>query len=116
MSAPEIQNYRFGGMTVDGEQYSQDLILLPERVMANWRRKEGHRLGVEDLREVFDAAPEVLVVGSGACGLMEVPEKTRRAIEAADIELRVAQTENAWRVYNNLQKRRRTAGAFHLTC
>ena len=116
MSDPEIQGYRFGGMTVDGERHSKDLILLPDRAVENWRRKQGHRLDVEDLREVLDATPEMLVVGTGACGMMEVPEKTRRAIEAANIELRIAQTGEAWQMYNDLQKQRRTAGAFHLTC
>ncbi len=116
MIAPEIQDYRFGRMTVDGEQHSKDVILLPDRVVANWWREKGHQLDVEDLREVLNAAPKVLVVGTGAYGMMDVPEKTRQAIEAANIELRIAQTEDAWQMYNDLQKQRRTAGAFHLTC
>ncbi len=116
MSDPEIQNYRFGEMTVGGKRHSKDLIVLPGRVVANWWREKGHWLDVEDLREVLDANPEVLVVGTGACGMMDVPEKTRRAIEAANIELRIVQTKDAWQIYNDLQKQRRTAGAFHLTC
>jgi hypothetical protein len=113
---PEIQGYRFGAMTVNGERHSKDLIVLPDRVVANWWREKGHRLEVEDLWEVLDATPEVLVVGTGAYGMMDVPEKTRQAIEAANIELRIAQTGDAWQLYNDLQKQRRTAGAFHLTC
>jgi len=116
MGAPEIQDYRFGRMSVDGKRYTQDLILLPDRVVANWWRKEGHRLDVEDLQEVFAAAPRVLVVGSGAYGLVKVPEETRRALEAAGIELRVARTGEAWRLYNGLREKHPTAGAFHLTC
>ncbi|HIE37670.1 MAG TPA: hypothetical protein EYH30_04625 [Anaerolineales bacterium] len=116
METPEIQDYHFGRMSVDGKRYTQDLILLPDRVVANWWRKEGHRLGVEDLEAVFAAAPQVLVVGTGAYGLMEVPEETRRALEAAGIKLRTARTGEAWRLYNGLRKKQRTAGAFHLTC
>lgn len=116
MKAPEIQDYRFGRMVVDEEEHTQDLILLPDRVAANWWRKEGHRLDVEDLQAVFDAAPEVLVVGTGSYGLMQVPDETCRAVEAAGIELLTARTGKAWQMYNNLRERRRTAGAFHLTC
>ena len=116
MKSPKIQDYRFGQMVVDGERHTRDLILLPDRVVANWWRKAGHRLGVEDLRKVLDAAPEVLVVGTGARGLMDVPWETRQAVEAADIELRTARTGDAWQTYNDLRERRRTAGAFHLTC
>ena len=116
MGAPEVQEYRFGRMVVDGETHTKDLILLPDRVVGNWWRKEGHRLLPEDLKEVFEARPEVLVVGTGAYGMMKVPEETRRAVEEAGIELRVARTGEAWRLYNRLREKRRTAGAFHLTC
>jgi hypothetical protein len=103
-------------MVVDEERHTRDLILLPDRVVANWWRKAGHRLDVEDLRKVFDTAPEVLVVGTGAHGLMDVPWGTRQAVEAAGIELRTVRTGDAWQTYNDLRERRRTAGAFHLTC
>jgi hypothetical protein len=116
MSTPEIQDYAFGSMVVDGEPHTRDLILLPDRVVGNWWRKEGHRLDVADLQAVLDAAPEVLVVGTGAYGMMQVPEGTCHAVAAAGIELRAARTGEAWQVYNDLRERQPTAGAFHLTC
>jgi len=116
MGAPKVEDYRFGRIVVDGEQYTNDLILLPDRVAANWWRKEGHRLDVEDLQEALDAAPDVLVVGTGAYGLMKVPQETHAAVKAAGIELRAAPTGDAWQVYNKLRDQQRTAGAFHLTC
>lgn len=116
MSAPQVESYSFGEMVVDGEAYTNDLILLPDRVLPNWWRDQGHRLSVADLEEVLDAQPEVLVVGTGAHGVMEVPQETRRAVEDAGIALEIAQTGDAWRTYNDLQEERRTAGAFHLTC
>jgi hypothetical protein len=73
-------------------------------------------LSIEDLDDVLEAKPEVLVVGTGANGVMTDPRETRRAIEEAGIELRVARTGDAWRTYNDLQSQRETAGAFHLTC
>jgi hypothetical protein len=116
METPEIEDYQFGRMVVDGQQHTRDLILLPDRVVANWWRKDGHRLDVEDLREVLDAAPQVLVVGTGAYGRMKVSEEIRQALEAAGIELRAARTGEAWRLYNDLREHHRTAGGFHLTC
>jgi hypothetical protein len=114
--APEIQSYRFGRMVVDGESHTRDLILLPERVVTNWWRKDGHRLDVDDLQEVLSATPDVLVVGTGAYGLMKVLPETRQAIEDAGIRLQVARTGEAWQTYNDLRENRPTAGAFHLTC
>jgi hypothetical protein len=116
MRAPEVESYRFGHMVVDGEEHTNDLILLPDRVISNWWRDQGHRLSIADLQEVFNAQPEVLVVGTGANGGMRVPQETRQAIREAGIELEVAKTGQAWKRYNDLQQERATAGAFHLTC
>ncbi len=116
MSAPHVESYRFGHIVVDGEAYTNDLILLPDRVVPNWWREQGHRLSPKDLEAVFAAEPEVLVVGTGAHGVMKVPGKTKQATREAGIELRIAQTGSAWQLYNDLQGKKKTAGAFHLTC
>ena len=116
MHAPEVESYRFGHMVVDGEEYTNDLILLPDRVIANWWRDQGHRLSPSDLQDVFNAQPQVLVVGTGANGVMTVPQETRQAIREAGIELEIVNTGEAWKRYNELQGAREAAGAFHLTC
>jgi hypothetical protein len=116
MSAPQVDGYRFGQMVVDGEAHTNDLILLPDCVVPDWWRDQGHRLSPSDLGVVFAAEPEVLVVGTGANGVMKVPRETERAVRDAGIELKVARTSRAWQLYNDLQGRRETAGAFHLTC
>jgi hypothetical protein len=116
MTPPKIESYEFGRMVVDGEVHHKDLILLPDRVLAGWWRNQGHLLQAEDLQEVFDAKPDVLVVGTGAHGIMAVPDETRQAAEGAGIELRAAPSGEAWQLYNQLRRERRTAGAFHLTC
>ena len=116
MGAPEIQDYQFKHMVIDGEPYTRDLIILPDRIVENWWRKNGHQLDIEDLGEVLAAGPKVLVVGTGAYGLVKVPRETRQAVEAAGIQLRAARTGKAWRLYNELREQQPTAGAFHLAC
>lgn len=116
MSAPQVESYRFGRMVVDGQEHTRDLILLPDRVIPNWWREQGHRLSPKDLEAVFAAQSETLVVGTGAHGRMKVPPETQQAAQEAGIELRIAETDRAWRLYNDLQESRKTAAAFHLTC
>ncbi len=112
-----IDDYSFGHMTVDGQAYEKDLILLPDRVRANWWRDEGHRLSPADLEDVFEARPDVLVIGTGAHGVMRVPPETKRAVEEAGIELVAEKTGRAVERYNELAgSDRRVAGGFHLTC
>jgi hypothetical protein len=65
---------------------------------------------------VFEAAPEVLVVGQGATGIMRATEEARQALQAAGIELVASSTQEAIEVYNRLCEKRTVAAALHLTC
>ncbi len=103
-------------MVVDGRKYGSDLIIFPDRVAPNWRRKEGHSLAVEDLTEVLAYGPEILVVGTGNIGMMKLPEETRRQIADKGIELVAEKTGKAYRSFNELSKTGKVVGAFHLTC
>ena len=87
MAVPKIDSYRFGAIVINGRRHSQDVIIYPDRVHGNWWRKTGHCLAPEDLREVFQDPPEVLVVGQGSAALMKVPAETRRKLELARVEV-----------------------------
>jgi hypothetical protein len=87
-----IDSYDFGRITINGKRYSTDILVFPDKVKAGWWRKEGHSLQIADLKEVLEAKPEVLVVGTGYSGLMDVPPETRMSIESEGIELIVQKT------------------------
>jgi hypothetical protein len=65
-----IDHYKFGRIVVDGCQKTKDLIILPDRVVRNWWRKDGHALVLKDLADVLNELPGHLVVGTGADGRM----------------------------------------------
>jgi hypothetical protein len=79
---PRIEGYRFGHVLVDGAEQARDLIVLPNRVVTNWWRADGHRLVLADLEDVLEDLPERLVAGTGAHGRMqpepEMLEQLRR--------------------------------------
>lgn len=113
----KIDSYTFGSMTVEGKAYNEDLIIFPDKIRPNWWRKEGHSLTIEDLGEVIDYGPEVLVVGKGASGCMEIPSTTREALRENHIEVIDLNTDEAWEVFNEqIKKGKKVVGAFHLTC
>lgn len=117
MAAPKIESYQFGRIKIDGHAYTNDVIILSDHVVDNWWRKEGHVLHPEDLDVVFDAAPEMLVVGQGANGRMRVTNATRRRLESAGIELVALNSHEAVDRYNDLRTtQKRVAAALHLTC
>jgi len=112
-----IEEYDFGRIVINGKRYMSDVIVFPDRVRANWWRREGHRLHIEDLDEVIREKPEVLVVGTGYSGLMEVPSETRKHLQNLGIQLIIQKTREACETYNQLLKSgRRAAAALHLTC
>lgn len=111
-----IDSYDFGRIVIDGKHYSSDLIVFPDKVRDGWWRKEGHRLNVEDLKDVLEAKPEVLVVGTGNSGLMTILPETRKHVESEGIELIAQKTAEACETFNRLVKSRKVAAALHLTC
>lgn len=113
---PHIEEFSFGSITIDGVRYTDDVIIYPWAVDDTWWRDEGHVLKTQDLDEVLNAEPEVLVVGTGAHGRVEVRDEVRRVLDERGIELVVAKTPQAVEEYNHLQAEKCAVAALHLTC
>jgi hypothetical protein len=112
-----IERYSFGSIAVDGTDYSSDLIIYPDRIRADWWRKEGHVLHVEDLTDVLDNPPEVLVVGQGDPGRMRVDPAVAERLEKLNVQLVAAPTKVACERFNDLSRQGRSVvAALHLTC
>ncbi len=111
-----IDSYQFGLVVVSGQKYTSDVIIFPDRVRDNWWRKTGHQLCLEDIAKVMTENPEVLVVGTGASGLMKVLPEVERGAEAQGIELIVESTDKACNIYNHICHSQRAVAALHLTC
>ncbi|RLG50612.1 MAG: hypothetical protein DRN96_07280 [Thermoproteota archaeon] len=112
-----IDSYSFGKVVVAGRTYTSDVIVYPDRVREGWWRREGHSLCLEDLKEVLEWRPDVLVVGTGAYGAMKVPESVVEAIESLGIRFVAKPTREAVEEFNRLLKSGvKAAAALHLTC
>lgn len=111
-----IDSYSFGKITIGGKTYMSDVIVYPNMVDASWWRKQGHLLQEEDLLEIIQEKPEVLVIGTGHAGLMRVPDSIRNYVESKGIVLYVQKTGKAVTYFNEQHPGRKTIGAFHITC
>jgi hypothetical protein len=112
---PRIEGYSFGQLVVDGKEQTRDVIVLPDRVLSNWWREEGHRLVLADLEAVLEELPEHLVVGTGAYGQMRPDPEALEQLRERGVEVEALPTAEAVRRYGELDPRR-TAAALHLTC
>lgn len=112
---PRIEGYRFGHVVVDGEEQTRDVIVLPNRVVTNWWRADGHRLVLSDLEGVLEELPAHLLVGTGAYEQMRPEPQTLEQLRDRGVEVEALATDEAVRRYGELDPRR-TAAALHLTC
>jgi hypothetical protein len=111
-----IEHYSFGSITIGGKTYTSDVIIYPGKVDSSWWRREGHNLQVVDLINVIEANPQILVIGTGASGVMEVPRETISHLASKGIEVHVERTDKAVELFNKLQKEKIVIAALHLTC
>jgi hypothetical protein len=111
-----IESYSFGRITIDGELFTSDVILYPDRIDSRWWRKEGHELCVDDLKDVLPEKPEILVVGTGNVGCMKILPETLDFLKAEGIEIISELTEEACKTFNRLSKEKKTIACLHLTC
>ena len=112
---PAINDYRFGNIVIDDREHSKDVIILPDRVIPNWWRKDGHSLVIEDLAAVIDELPATLIVGCGAYGRLEPDPQAIEELERRGITIEVLPTEAAVKRYRQLDPAT-AAAALHLTC
>lgn len=111
-----IDAYDFGRIVVNGKAYTGDVIIFPDGVKANWWRKEGHALHIEDIESVVKAKPEVLILGTGKYGILKVSAQTREYIESQGIAVIIEPTDKACEVYNEISQDKKAVAALHLTC
>jgi hypothetical protein len=111
-----IEDYRFGRMVISSRVFTSDLIVLPDRILTDWWRKKGHLLCLDDLREALKEKPDVIVVGTGALGMLKIEEEVRRFAKEEKINLISSKTKKAVHLFNEWAQRKKTVGAFHLTC
>jgi hypothetical protein len=110
-----IEDYSFGRVTVDGEEHTRDVIVLPGRVVSGWWRRDGHGLVLEDLEDVLDELPPRLLVGCGAHAQLRPDPRALASLRERGVEVEVLPTAEAVSRYGELDPRQ-TAAALHLTC
>jgi hypothetical protein len=110
-----IDRYEFGRIVVDGREETRDLIVLPDRVVRNWWRRDGHGLVLDDLAEVLEELPSHLVVGTGADGRLRPDPDAIRRLQDRGVTVEMLPTGQAVRRFGELDPAC-AAAALHLTC
>lgn len=113
---PDIEHYRFGKMVVNGEAITKDLVIFPDgHIKKNWYRNKGHFLEFNDIFDLVEVKPDIIIVGTGAFGMMKVDQNLSKKL--ADCRVINLKTSKAVERYMREIKLNNNIGAcFHLTC
>ncbi len=112
-----IESYSFGKMVIDGREYRADLIIYPDgRIRDSWWRARGHRLIRNDIADLVEENPEVIIAGTGAFGLMKPDPALNVYLNEQGIEFIASPTEEAVRIYREISRKKQAGACFHLTC
>jgi hypothetical protein len=113
---PKIEDYEFGSIVVNGKRFSSDVIIYPNKVEGSWWRVEGHEVCLEDIKHVLDYNPEVLIIGTGYFGRVNVLQEVTDKLASKGIMLIAKRTKDACKEYNELKDKKKVVAALHLTC
>lgn len=120
MTLPErmlIEDYRFGEILIGGKRYTNDVIILPDRVFSPWWRKQGHYVCIDDLKETKNYKIEKMIFGTGAAGCVEVDKNVIENLKKQGVDVIIKSTTEATKVYNEcVSKKEKVIACLHLTC
>ena len=112
-----ITEYTFGKIICQGKTYTNDIKIIEGQVVADWWRKSGHRVDIEDVIDILETKPDILVIGKGSPGLLKSTASLRAHLAANDIKLIEKKSSLAMRIFNQLYgEGKRVAAGFHVSC
>ena len=110
-----IDSFDFGRIVVDGKNY-EDVKIIGDKVI-NWQYVEHHTVIKQDVIEIFEDNPEIVVIGTGVDGLVHIQKEVIKFASEKGIELVIESTKKACEVYNRLKKEGKKVNAIiHSTC
>lgn len=118
---PELRRTGSGEVTVGRKAYSRDVYVLVDgkvkkrkKSLARQECGAAHHIGPKELERVCKGGPEVLFVGTGQLGRIELTEEAQRYLQQRAIECRALPTAEAVEAYNASKQRK--AALIHVTC
>lgn len=109
-----IQRYAVGSFLINGREYGESLIVLPQQLVAHWRPRSALDLATPDLDPILALEPKIILLGTGVTQIFPAWEIFTETFRRG-IGVEVMDTGAACRTYNVLMSEgRRVAAALIL--
>lgn len=114
----KIQHYEFGKIIINENTYTTDIKIFSNKIKSNWWRKEGHKLFIEDIDDILENKPKILIIGCGANSMLKVDEHLKEYLRTNQIDSYIVDTYEAVKLFNELYPKfkDKLALCVHLTC
>ena len=117
----------FGSITIDGNEYNNDLYLLVDRTIterdkSHSKHISGHReLSKWELEQLIKNGPEILIIGMGQSGVLPMSKETKFWLESIKNERKIKIIQDKTplildKINEALRSNKKVAGVFHITC
>jgi len=119
---PKIDSTKFGEIVIAGKKYSQVLIIgekIIERDYDKLKKLFGtaHKIADWEIAMLLSSDSEVIVIGTGQDGLLEVDNEFLKRMSGCRIKIFLDKTPQAIRIYNEqLELGGRVNALIHTTC
>jgi len=118
---PRIDRASFGEVTIERQTYTRDVCISVDgkvkkrkKSLAREAYGSSHTLGPKELDRVCRGGPEVLFVGTGHSGQLQLADDVEPYLSKRSIECRALPTPKAIKAYNRCDRRK--AALIHVTC
>jgi hypothetical protein len=117
----KINSFSFGFIVVDGKQYVNDVVILPDGTV---KEREGskarlgsHTITWSDVVRIANEQPEFIVIGTGTSALAKLSEDAGINLRQANLNLVVLPSPQAVEKFSQLtDEGKRVAAFIHITC
>jgi len=112
-----ITDFSFGRIVANGQTCNNDIKIVQGTPAPDWWRKSGHTVEIEGVQDILNTDPEILVIGQGQPGYMQISDALREHLTEKNVTLIEEPTVKAIETFNRLYKEgRQVSGGFHVGC
>jgi hypothetical protein len=118
---PEINKTSFGSITVNKEEYDHDIIIRLKGEIEKRKKKlskaiygTSHTISKDEAKYVYENGAEVLIIGSGQYGAVELSEEASEYFKKKNCQVVLLPTPEAIEEWNRASGK--VIGLFHITC
>ena len=112
----------FGAVYINGQRYG-DVLIVGDKIKPRDKERltreigDHHQVGDFEVDELLTNKPEIIIIGNGQSGVLEVNDRVRERINKAGAELKILLTPEAIEEFNRFTKEEKKVNCLiHTTC